>query len=406
MSCISERLKVGISYKEFLYANTPEKLAKLIENGKSKKQKYEYPKYSHTTGDEYEEFPLTDVQMAYLLGRNDEFDLGGISTHGYYEVLTKLDIKKLEKTSKKVSAPSSKAEKNKVKNTRTKSSTKRTAKIIAQLVKEGAEVVISHSNAPQVGMIHMAMNEFGKYHPDYTYAPMSVCSAMSQGYIGYDLQNAIRAELMKEGIYKPVSTILTQVTVDTYDEAFAEHVKVIGRVLNEQEAEEEENKGNYVTKIGDGYRRIVAAPKPQKIVEIDAIRALLDAGQIVIACGGGGIPVLEQGTELKGASAVIEKDYTSGRLAEQLDADELLILTSVEKVSVNFHKQDEEELGEISVAQAKEYMAEGQFEANTMLPKIQASVEFVEQGEGKKAVITSIDKAVDAYLGRTGTVIC
>ena len=127
-----------------------------------------------------------------------------------------------------------------------KEATKRTAKIIAQLVKEGAEVVISHSNAPQVGMIHMAMNEFGKYHPDYTYAPMSVCSAMSQGYIGYDLQNAIRAELMKEGIYKPVSTILTQVTVDTYDEAFAEPVKVIGRVLNEQEAEEEENKGNYV----------------------------------------------------------------------------------------------------------------------------------------------------------------
>ena len=162
-----------------------------------------------------------------------------------------------------------------------KEATKRTAKIIAQLVKEGAEVVISHSNAPQVGMIHMAMNEFGKYHPDYTYAPMSVCSAMSQGYIGYDLQNAIRAELMKEllnrGIYKTVSTILTQVTVDTYDEAFAEPVKVIGRVLNEQEAEEEENKGNYVTKIGDGYRRIVAAPKPQKIVEIDAIRALLDA---------------------------------------------------------------------------------------------------------------------------------
>ena len=287
-----------------------------------------------------------------------------------------------------------------------KEATKRTAKIIAQLVKEGAEVVISHSNAPQVGMIHMAMNEFGKYHPDYTYAPMSVCSAMSQGYIGYDLQNAIRAELMKEGIYKPVSTILTQVTVDTYDEAFAEPVKVIGRVLNEQEAEEEENKGNYVTKIGDGYRRIVAAPKPQKIVEIDAIRALLDAGQIVIAAGGGGIPVMEQGIDLHGASAIIEKDYTSGRLAEQLDADELLILTSVEKVSVNFHKQDEEELGEISVAQAKEYMAEGQFEANTMLPKIQASVEFVEQGEGKKAVITSIDKAVDAYLGRTGTVIC
>lgn len=288
-----------------------------------------------------------------------------------------------------------------------KTATKLAAKVIADLVEEGTRVVISHSNGPQVGMIHTAMNEFGKAHPDYTFAPMSVCSAMSQGYIGYDLQNAIRAELISRGIYKPVSTVLTQVVIDPYDEAFAEPEKIIGRVLNAEEAEAEEEKGNFVTKVGEGqYRRILAAPKPQKIVEIDAIRALLDAGQIVIACGGGGIPVLEQGTELKGASAVIEKDYTSGRLAEQLDADELLILTSVEKVSVNFHKQDEEELGEISVAQAKEYMAEGQFEANTMLPKIQASVEFVEQGEGKKAVITSIDKAVDAYLGRTGTVIC
>ena len=215
-----------------------------------------------------------------------------------------------------------------------KKATKRTAKIIARLVKEGAEIVISHSNAPQVGMIHTAMNEFGKYHPDYTFAPMSVCSAMSQGYIGYDLQNAIRSELMKDGIYKPVCTVLTQVTVDPYDEAFAEPVKIIGRVLNAQEAEEEEKKGNYVTKVGEGYRRIVAAPKPQSIVEIDSIRALLDAGQIVIACGGGGIPVLEQKTELKGASAVIEKDYTAGRLAELLDADELMILTSVEKVAV------------------------------------------------------------------------
>ena len=186
----------------------------------------------------------------------------------------------------------------------------------------------------------------------------------------------------------------------TIDDIFKELRKA------KEEAEQEEKHGNYVTEVEGGYRRIVAAPKPQGIIEIDSIKALSDQGQVVIACGGGGIPVLEQGTELKGASAVIEKDYTSGRLAEQLDADELLILTSVEKVSVNFHKQDEEELGEISVAQAKEYMAEGQFEANTMLPKIQASVEFVEQGEGKKAVITSIDKAVDAYLGRTGTVIC
>ena len=260
-----------------------------------------------------------------------------------------------------------------------KEATKRTAKIIARLVKEGAEIVISHSNAPQVGMIHTAMNEFGKYHPDYTFAPMSVCSAMSQGYIGYDLQNAIRSELMKDGIYKPVCTVLTQVTVDPYDDAFAEPVKIIGRVMTQQEAEAEEEKGNYVTKVGDGYRRIVAAPKPQKIVEIDSIRALLEAGQIVIACGGGGIPVLEQKTELKGASAVIEKDYAAGRLAELL--------------------------GEITVEQAKAYMADQQFEANTMLPKVEASVEFVEKGEGRKAVITSIDKAVEGYLGKTGTSI-
>ena len=284
--------------------------------------------------------------------------------------------------------------------------TRNTAKAIADLVEAGADVVISHSNAPQVGMIHTAMNEFSKDREDYTQAPMSVCSAMSQGYVGYDLQNAIRAELLKRGVYRPVCTIITQVMVDPYDDAFNEPVKVIGRLLSKEEAEQEEKHGNYVTEVEGGYRRIVAAPKPQGIIEIDSIKALSDQGQVVIACGGGGIPVLEQGTELKGASVVIEKDYTSGRLAEQLDADELLILTSVEKVSVNFHKQDEEELGEISVAQTKEYMAEGQFEANTMLPKIQASVEFVEQGEGKKAVITSIDKAVDAYLGRTGTVIC
>ena len=286
-----------------------------------------------------------------------------------------------------------------------KEATKRTAKIIARLVKEGAEIVISHSNAPQVGMIHTAMNEFGKYHPDYTFAPMSVCSAMSQGYIGYDLQNAIRSELMKDGIYKPVCTVLTQVTVDPYDDAFAEPVKIIGRVMTQQEAEAEEEKGNYVTKIGDGYRRIVAAPKPQKIVEIDSIRALLEAGQIVIACGGGGIPVLEQKTELKGASAVIEKDYAAGRLAELLEADELMILTSVEKVAVGFHTETEELLGERTVEQAKAYMADQQFEANTMLPKVEASVEFVEKGEGRKAVITSIDKAVEGYLGKTGTII-
>ena len=234
-----------------------------------------------------------------------------------------------------------------------KEAVKRTAVAIADLIEEGYQVAITHSNAPQVGMIHTAMNEFGKVHQDYTPAPMSVCSAMSQGYIGYDIQNTLRAELLRRGIYKPVSTILTQVTVDPYDDAFHEPVKIIGRTLTEEEAEAEEHKGNYVVKTEDGYRRIVAAPQPGKIVEIDAIKALSDAGQIVIACGGGGIPVLERNEELIGASAVIEKDLTSGRLAQALDADELLILTSVEKVSVNYHSDSEEYLSQISVRKPK-----------------------------------------------------
>ena len=207
-----------------------------------------------------------------------------------------------------------------------KCATKSSAKILADLIECGLNLVITHSNAPQIGMIHTAMNEFGKVHPDFTAVPMSVCSAMSQGYIGYDIQNALRAELLRRGIYKPVSTVLTQVTVDPYDDAFHEPVKVIGRTLTEEEAFQEEKKGNYVTKTEQGYRRIVAAPKPDKIIEIDAIKTLFDAGQVVIAAGGGGIPVLEQNEELTGASAVIEKDLISEKLADELDADILLIL--------------------------------------------------------------------------------
>lgn len=187
-----------------------------------------------------------------------------------------------------------------------KKAVKEAAKAIADLVEAGADVAITHSNAPQVGMIHTAMNEFGKVHQDYTTAPMSVCSAMSQGYIGYDLQNAIRAELITRGIYKPVVTLLTQVKVDPYDDAFYEPIKVIGRYMTKEEADQEEKKGNFVVETENGYRRIVAAPKPVEIIEMDSIRSLFDAGHVVIACGGGGIPVLEQGVDLRGASAVIE----------------------------------------------------------------------------------------------------
>ena len=287
-----------------------------------------------------------------------------------------------------------------------KIATKSAAKAIADLVEEGAKVVISHSNGPQVGMIHTAMNEFGKTHPDYTFAPMSVCSAMSQGYIGYDLQNAIRAEFISRGIYKPVATVLTQTVIDPYDDAFADPEKVIGRVLTEDEAEVEEEKGNFVTRLPEGgYRRIVAAPRPQKIVEIETIRALVAADQVVIAAGGGGIPVMEQGIKLHGASAIIEKDLAAGLLAEELKADTLVILTSVEKVSLNLGKENETPIGLLSTADAKKYIEEDQFASGSMLPKIEAGISFVEKGEGRTTVITDIAHAKEGFEEKTGTII-
>lgn len=274
-----------------------------------------------------------------------------------------------------------------------KSATKKTAKAVVDFIKDDYQVVISHSNGPQVGMIHTAMAEFCRIYPEYTATPMSVCSAMSQGYIGYDLQNAIRTELLNRGVYKPVSTILTQVCVDPYDEAFYHPTKVIGRVMDETEAEAEEKKGNHVVKTEEGYRRIVAAPKPMDIVEIDAIKALLDADQIVIACGGGGIPVLAQDNNLKGASAVIEKDSAAGKLAEMIDAEMLVILTGVDKVCLNFGTKEEMRLDEMTVDEAKKYMAEGQFEEGTMLPKIETAVEFIGNSAVRKVLITKLDAA-------------
>ncbi|GAA0807762.1 carbamate kinase [Faecalicatena orotica] len=283
---------------------------------------------------------------------------------------------------------------------------KNTAKSIADLIEEGYQVVITHSNAPQVGMIHTAMNEFGKAHDDYTAAPMSVCSAMSQGYIGYDLQNGIREELLNRGIYRTVSTVLTQVIVDPYDEAFYTPTKVLGRYMTAEEANEERKKGNYVVEEpGKGFRRVVSAPNPVKIVELDAVKALLDADQVVIACGGGGIPVLEQDNHLKGASAVIEKDLTAGKLAEGVNADELIILTSVEQVCINLGQPNEEKLGEISLQQAKTYMEEGHFGIYNMYPKFRAAVEFIEKADGRSALITSFDKMKEGLKGKAGTVI-
>ncbi|MBS6956334.1 MAG: carbamate kinase [Enterocloster asparagiformis] len=286
-----------------------------------------------------------------------------------------------------------------------KAAVAKTAKVIADFIQDGWQVAIVHSNAPQVGMIHTAMNEFGKQHDGYSKAPMSVCSAMSQGYIGYDMQNGIRAELIKRGIYKPVSTVLTQVTVDPYDEAFYTPIKTIGRVMTPEEAEEEEQKGNHVVQVEGGYRRIVASPHPMAIVEIDAIKALLDADQIVIACGGGGIPVMEQGYNLHGASAIIEKDLASGLLAKEVDADVLMILTSVDNVTLNYGSPEEKPILRMNIQEARDYMAQGQFEFASMLPKVSASVDFIENGKGRSAIITSLDKAKSSLKGEAGTTI-
>ena len=280
------------------------------------------------------------------------------------------------------------------------------AKAIADLVEEKYDVVITHSNGPQVGMIQTAMTEFSRLDPDRTVAPMSICSAMSQGYIGFDLQNAIRSELLSRGLYKPVSTIITQVRVDPFDRAFNAPSKVIGRLMTKEEAENEKKKGNYVEyEEGDeGYRRIIASPKPIDIYEIDAIKALVDAHQLVIAAGGGGIPVLEQRTGLKGASAVIEKDYTAAKLADMLDADALMILTSSDKLTIDVDGEVKE-LGTLTTKEAEELIDKGYFDPITSLPKIDASLNFVLAKKGRKAIISNLAKAKDAIRGKIGTVI-
>lgn len=281
-----------------------------------------------------------------------------------------------------------------------------TARALADLVESDYQLTITHSNGPQVSMIHKAMTELRRIYIDYTPAPMCVCSAMSQGYVGYDIQNALRAELLSRGISKPVSTILTQVTVDPYDEAFYEPTKVIGRYMSREDAETEIKKGNYVVEEpGKGFRRVVAAPKPIDIVEIDAIRALADADQVVIACGGGGIPVIEQSHALKGASAVIEKDSIAGKLAGDLNADELIILTGVPCVYMYFGTERQKPIERLTAAEAKKLCAEGQFEKGTMLPKIEASIAYLEKNPTGSVLITSIASVSDAIRGKNGTVI-
>lgn len=286
---------------------------------------------------------------------------------------------------------------------------KQTARAIADLIEDGHQVILSHGNGPQVGMIQNAMAALTRSDPErYIPCPLSVCVAMSQGYIGYDLQNALREELLDRGIEKGVATVLTQVEVDPADPAFAKPTKPIGTFMTREEAERLAAERNYcvIEDAGRGWRRVVASPRPQSIVEIQSIRDMVEAGLVVVACGGGGIPVFRtEGHHLKGAAAVIDKDFASCVLARQLDADTLIILTAVEKAAVNFGRPNQKWLDRLTPEEAEGYMAEGHFAPGSMLPKVQAAVEFARSVPGRSALITLLEKARDGMAGRTGTVI-
>ena len=282
---------------------------------------------------------------------------------------------------------------------------KHTSKAIVDLIAEGNEVIVAHGNGPQVGMIQEAMTQLTRSDPEkYIPCPLSVCVAMSQGYIGYDLQNAIREELANRDIHHGVTTVLTQVEVDPNDPAFENPTKPIGAFMTKEEADRMVAERGYTVVEDSG--RVVASPKPQAIVELDTIRSLVEADHVVIACGGGGIPVYHtEGHHLKGAAAVIDKDFAAARLAEQLDADALVILTAVEKVDIHFGKPDQTELDELTPETAQRYIEAGEFAPGSMLPKVQAALQFAQSGPGRMSLITELDRAADGIAGKTGTIV-
>ena len=281
-----------------------------------------------------------------------------------------------------------------------------TAKAIADLIEEGYELVIAHGNGPQVGMIQNAFAAYRREDPSRDVMPLSMCVAMSQGYIGYDLQNLIGEELDRRGTGLHIATVLTQVAVDPNDPAFEHPTKPIGAFMTEDEAKKlHDEKGFDVAEdAGRGWRQVVASPKPTEIIEIHTVKALLDQKHAVIAAGGGGIPVIwTDKYHLKGVPAVIDKDFASECMAEQLDADMLIILTAVEKVAINFGKPDQKGLDSLTPEEARRYIAEGQFAPGSMLPKVEAAVRFAESKPGRTALITLLEKAKDGIAGRTGT---
>jgi len=281
-----------------------------------------------------------------------------------------------------------------------------TAKAIVDLVEAGHEVVVVHGNGPQVGMINTAFETASKMDAHFPLLPMSVCVALSQGYIGYDLQNVLRKELDQRGLKVPVATIITQVEVDPKDPAFNTPTKPIGGFMTKEEADKlAAQQVPVMEDAGRGWRRVVASPKPVNIVEGGTIKALLAAGQITITAGGGGIPVAMKDGQYRGMSAVIDKDFSAAKLAETIGADMLIILTAVEKVAVNFGKPNQEWLASLTIQDAEKYIAENQFAKGSMLPKVQAAIAFARTNPGRTALITLLAKAKEGIEGKTGTLI-
>ncbi len=286
---------------------------------------------------------------------------------------------------------------------------KDTAKSIVGLAKEGDQIIIGHGNGPQIGMINLAMEYASKGDFNSPYMPFPECCAMSQGYIGYHLQQAIVNELKKQNLDKTCTTIVTQIIVDKDDKAFLNPTKPIGSFYSKEESEKiaKEKGYDFVEDSGRGYRRVVASPKPVEIVESKVLKMISSVDNIVITVGGGGVPVIQTENGLEGISAVIDKDWSSAKVALELDADILLILTAVEKVSINFNKPDQKELDSMTIDEVNKYTDEGHFAKGSMLPKVEACKTFVE-GSSKKdaiAIITSLSKATDALKGETGTIV-
>lgn len=282
-----------------------------------------------------------------------------------------------------------------------------TAKSIVEIVKQGHEVIIAHGNGPQVGMINLAMDYASLNGAGTPSMPFAECGAMSQGYIGYHLQQKIKEELIKNNIDKECVTLVTQVEVDKNDNAFNNPTKPVGMFYTKEEAEKiEKEKGyTFVEDAGRGYRRVVPSPKPINIVELESVKKLVNSNCVVITVGGGGIPVIKEENSFKGVDAVIDKDLSSAKLATQLNADILLILTAVERVCINYNKENEQALDRLTVEESKKYIEQNEFAKGSMLPKIEACLNFVINYPEGKAIITSLDKAKESLLGLTGTVI-